>query len=85
MQTSAGHHLVRLLGIGCAAVGILAWARVAWRAVASIDSISSQSDEGGRLLVWGLTGTLLMIAGAVLLHVAASADEREEQEEQMPR
>ena len=83
-RTSAGPLVLRLLGGLCAAAGFLAWVGLAWRAIADLDGVTAQGDEGGRLMRWALTGTLLMILGTVLLHVAADATERDEQEERTP-
>ena len=84
MRTPAGHHVLRLLGGLCAAAGVLAWVGLAWKASSSLDGVTAQGDEGGRLLAWGLTGTVLMIVGAVLLHFAVDPSEAEEQDEHAP-
>lgn len=76
--------MLRLLGGLCAAAGLLAWIGVAWEAISDLDGVTPQSDKGGRLMVWALTGTVLMIVGMVLLHVAADAAEREETEDGTP-
>lgn len=76
MGSSAGQRLLRLLGIACAIAGFGAWVGLAWQAFVSADEITPESDEGGRLMTWALTGTLLMIAGLGLLHVVADAARR---------
>ena len=73
--------MLRLLGSLCAAVGFLAWIGLAWKAVSNLEDLTPQSDEGGGLMVWALTGTVLMIVGMVVLHVATDALEPEEQED----
>jgi hypothetical protein len=77
MRASAGQRLLRVLGVLCAAAGVLAWIGLAWQAVARLDEVTPEGDEGGRLLAWGLTGTVLMIVGMVVLHAAADASRRE--------
>ena len=84
MRAFSKHGLLQLLGALCATAGVLAWIDLAWRAFAEVDRVSPQGEEGGRLLVRGLTGTLLMIAGTVLLHVAANAAEEGEPRERTP-
>ncbi len=79
MQLPAGHQVLRFLGGVCGTIGFLAWIALAWKAVAGLEDITPQSEEGGRLMVWALAGTLLMILGTVLLHAAgrvAEGDER---------
>ncbi len=46
-----------------------------WSAFSDLDGMTSKSGEGGRLVVRGLTGTMLMIVGMILLHVAEDAPE----------
>jgi hypothetical protein len=84
MRGSVGHLLLRLLGGLCATAGVLAWIRVAWTATSNLDDLTLESGVGERLLVLGLTGTVLMIVGAVLLHVAAAAPEHGGHEEPAP-
>ena len=84
MRALAGHHLLRLLGVLCAAAGLFAWIALAWRATSNLDSVTPQSGEGGRLMAWAVTGTVLMIVGAVILHLAVDATEREVREERTP-
>ena len=84
MRTPVGHQIVRLLGGLCAATGVLAWVALVWKASSSLDGVTPQGDEGGRLLAWGLTGTVLMIIGAVLLHFAVDPPEEDEQERRPP-
>ena len=64
--------------------GVLAWIRLAWEAISGLDGVTPQSDEGGRLMVWALAGTVLMVVGVLILHVAADAPEDEEQEGRTP-
>ena len=80
MRMPAAHHVLRLLGALFALAGLLAWGGLAWKAVAAIDDVNPQGEEGARLLTWGLTGTLLMIVGMVLFHLAADAAEKDEEE-----
>ena len=70
--------LLRVLGGACAAAGFLAWGGLLWTAIASLEDVTPEGEGGGRLVLLGLTGTLLMIAGMILLHVAADAAERDE-------
>jgi len=84
MRRSAGHHVLRLLGVLCAVVGVLAWIGLAGKAISDLDGVTPQSDAGERLMVLALTGTVLMIVGAVLLHVAEDASEREGREGRTP-
>lgn len=79
MRVPTGHFFLRLLGGLCAAAGALAWAGLAWQAFSQLEEISPQSDEGGRLMRWALTGTLLMIVGMLLLHVGAEPAEDEDE------
>ncbi len=81
MRTSAGNLFLRLAGGLLGVVGFLAWIGVAWRAVADVESVTPQGEEGGRLMVWAVTGTVLMIGGTILLHLAADASEREERKD----
>ena len=81
MRSSAGHHLLRLLGVLCSTAGFLAWVGLAWKAISDLDDVTPESDEGGRLMVWALSGTLLMILGMVLLHLAQDVAEREASED----
>ena len=84
MRSSPGQHVLLFLGILCAAVGLLAWGVVGWKAFSDLDGMSSKSGEGGRLVVWGLTGTVLMIVGMLIMHVAEDASEEAEQEDSAP-
>lgn len=84
MGRSAGHLLLRWLGGLCATAGLLAWIGLAWRAISDLDGVTPEGEEGGRLLGWGLTGTVLMIVGMILLHLAVIASEGEDQEELGP-
>lgn len=85
MRRSPGHYLLILVGGLCAAAGVLEWIRLFWKAVSELDTVSPEGGEGGRLLVWAVTGTVLMILGIVLLHVALDAAERREREEGAPQ
>lgn len=84
MRVLARRHLLQLLGGLCAAAGFLSWIGLAWRAFSDLERVTPQNEEGGRLLTWALTGTLLMIVGMVLLHAAAEAAGREEHEKHGP-
>lgn len=75
VRASAGNLCLRVLGGVCSAAGGLAWVVLGWKAVEGIDRVTPQGEEGGRLMVWAVTGTLLMIGGMVLLHVASAAEE----------
>ncbi len=48
---------------------------MAWKAVSDMDGVTPQSGEGGRLMAWAVTGTVLMIAGTIVLHVAHGGSE----------
>ncbi len=48
---------------------------MAWKGAASIDEIEAHSDEGSSLLVWALVGTLLMIVGGMIMHIAQAESE----------
>jgi hypothetical protein len=78
MPTSAGQHLLRLVGGLCAAAGFCAWIGLAWKAFADSEGITAHGDEGGRLMVWALTGTVLMILGTVFLHLADDRGTRDD-------
>ena len=80
-----GQFILRFVGGLCAVAGFLAWIGLAWRAIADLEGVTPESDEGGRLMVWGLTGTVLMILGMVLLHVAAAGAETEQEGPTDPR
>jgi hypothetical protein len=84
MRASVGPLLLRLLGGLCAVVGVLAWVGLAWKASSNPDAVTPQSEEGGSLMVWALFGTVLMIVGALLLHVAPDGAEDGEQEGRGP-
>jgi len=64
--------------------GLVAWIGLAWSVFADPEAVTPQSDAGGRLMTRALLGTVLMISGAVLLHLAQSAAEREAEEEHDP-
>ena len=72
MPSPAGPKVLRLLGALCATAGALAWIRLAWNAVTLLDEVAPQGDQGTRLLTWGVTGTVLMVVGMVLLHTGAA-------------
>jgi hypothetical protein len=84
MRAPVGHQLLRLLGGLCSAVGVLAWIRLAWAALSDPDGVTPQSDAGGRLMLWALTGTVLMIAGVLLLHFAPDGPEDEQRGDRSP-
>ena len=84
MRTLASYHILRILGGLCAASGLFAWLALAWRATSNIDSVTPESGEGGRLMAWAVTGTVLMIVGAVILHLAVDAAERDGRGERTP-
>jgi len=85
MRTSAGQPILRLLGSLSATVGFLAWIVLAWKAISNLDGLTPQSDEGARLMVWAVTGTVLMIVGLGLLQVAAVVAQRDEPEGGTPQ
>ncbi len=62
------------LGGLVATAGFLAWMTLAWSAFSDADAVTPQSDEGGRMMLWALTGTVLMIAGMIVLHFAQDAE-----------
>lgn len=70
MHPSARRRLLVALGILCAAFGVVAWFGLAWQALDDLDSISPHTGEGGKLMVWGLVGTVSMILGMILLQAA---------------
>jgi uncharacterized membrane protein YidH (DUF202 family) len=70
MRSSPGQHFLILIGGLVAMAGLLAWIGVAWRAIADLDSVTPEGAEGGRLMLWALTGTVLMILGMIILHFA---------------
>lgn len=78
MRSSAGTRLLRLLGVLASIGGLLAWVGLAWRALSDLEAVTADSPEGARLMTWALVGTLAMILGTVLLHLAANADESSE-------
>ena len=84
MRSTLGQHLLRLLGVLCAVAGFLAWIGLAWKAFSDIDGVTPESDEGGRLMIWAVTGTVLMILGMVLLHLAPDEAEPGAPEERTP-
>ncbi len=69
----AGQVFLRIAGAACATAGVFGWVGLLWKAVSVLDDVTAQSDEGGRLMAWALTSTLLMILGFVLLHIAQAA------------
>lgn len=73
-RSSIGRPILLLLGGLCATAGFLAWVALGWRAFSNLDGVTPQSDEGGHLMVWALTGTVVMILGMVLLHVAGERE-----------
>lgn len=75
---------LRFLGGLCAALGGVAWIALVWEAGSDLDGVTPQSDGGGHLMGRALTGTLLMIAGMVILHLAAETPEQEEERRRRP-
>ena len=84
MEGRTGQPVLRFLGGLIATVGFLCWVGLGWRAVVNLDAATPQGEEGGRLMVQALVGTVLMIAGMIVLHFAADASEREESDERRP-
>ncbi len=78
MQEFSRQLLLRVIGGLCIVVGGLAWIRLAWKAISNLDSVTRQSEVGGRLMVWAISGTVLMIFGMIVLHFAEHAAERTE-------
>ncbi len=85
MRSSAGQHFLRLVGGLLTAAGLFAWIGLIWTAFSDFDSVTPQSDEGGRLMRRALTGTLLMILGMVILHLGQDADESDTEDDQPPQ
>lgn len=85
MRVPAGSVILRILGALCAAAGFIAWICLAWKAITDLDSVTPQSEEGGSLVTWALSGTLLLIFGMIILHFIEHAGEEEEPEERTPR
>ena len=65
-------------------VGFAAWVAVAWTAFSDIDRVTPESDEGGQLMTWALIGTVMMILGAIFLHLAQGPADRETSDEHRP-
>jgi hypothetical protein len=84
MRPSSGHLWLRLLGAVLTVAGFLAWIRLGWKAISDLEEVTPQSAEGGQLMVWALSGTVLMISGMIVLHLPRDAEEREEPEEHGP-
>ena len=80
MRSPIKNRLVSVLGALLSIVGFLLWVRLGWEAVSGIEDASPQSTEGGRLMAWALGGTLLMVAGMIVLHVAVADPEQEAEE-----
>lgn len=78
MRVPPEHRLLQVFGVLFATAGLVAWIGVAWTGIKNFGEVSAQSDEGGSLMVWAVTGTLLMILGLALLQVEAMAGKREE-------
>ena len=78
MDSSRGHRSFRLLGVLCMVGGLCSWGALGWGALKELDRVTPESDVGGRLLAWGLVGTVLMIAGLAFLQIAARAEESAE-------
>ena len=51
------------------------WLVQAWVAVTDLDSVTPESDLGRSMMGWAVLGTLIMIAGMILLHFAADSAE----------
>ncbi len=62
--------VLRLLGGALALAGFAAWVRLVWVALADLDEVSPEGGAGTSLVTWGLTGTVLMISGMIVLHFA---------------
>ena len=73
--------LLRIAGVLCIAAGTWAWGSVAWAALAEIDDLTPQSEAGGRMVGRAITGTVVMIAGMILLHFGQDAAERNQRDE----
>lgn len=65
----------------CVATGMASWLIMAWKAVTGLENVTPQSDTGGSLMGWAVSGTLLMITGMIMLHFAADMAEETRQEE----
>ena len=70
MRSASARVLLRLLGGLFAAIGFVAWMGLAWTGISELDTVSAESEEAGTLMFWALSGTILMIVGMILLHVA---------------
>ncbi len=76
--------LLLLIAGLCVATGMATWLILAWRTVTDLDSVTPQSDTGGNMMGWALSGTLLMITGMIMLHFAADMAEQARQEDKAP-
>ena len=77
MRISPGRLLLQVVGGLCVLAGLLLWVGLALSAMSDPDSLTPQSDAGGRLLTWALGGMLLMILGLALLQFEGHAAEDE--------
>ncbi len=84
MRSSTGRPFLRVAGGLCALAGVFAWISLGWTALMDPEGVTPQSDAGGRLMTRALLGTMLMIAGTVLLHLAQDAAENEAEQEHDP-
>lgn len=66
----------------CVTAGMGTWLFLAWTAVMDIDSVTPQTEMGGSMMNWAVSGTLLMMGGMILLHFAADLAEQTEPEEE---
>lgn len=67
--------LLLLLAGLCVASGVAIWVAQAWVAVTDLDQVTPESDLGRSMMGWAVLGTLIMIAGMILLHFAADSAE----------
>jgi len=65
--------------------GILAWCFLAWKSIKPLDEVKAHSDEGGSLVIWALTGTVLMIVSMIILQSVEYAAKREASQERTPQ
>ena len=66
--------LLILAGL-CVAAGVTIWLVQVWVAVTELDKVTPESDLGRSMMGWTVLGTLIMIAGMILLHFAADLAE----------
>jgi hypothetical protein len=84
MRVRNGRHLLQLLGVLLATAGVLAWIGLAGQAISDPEGVTPQSDEGGSRMAWALAGTVLMIAGLLVLHVAPDGPEEGARDDRTP-